>query len=227
MFPFSDKITFRSLIVAQAWSTCYELYFYFFMALLLLFHVPKRAILWGLGVVFVLFFPLSLIRTPMSEYGFGRYLLSLVGSIHILKFLVGIIIAIYYSRYVSNSCRKKYKVSPIVVMVCFILYFFMLLIPYNHVVAFVGSLILFICVLYSNKYVDKWKECAVKKFCIYLGDISFSIYLIHLLVIRFFIEVCGVQSLFLLMSITIVSTLLLSMFTYRYIEQPCIRFAKK
>ena len=45
MIPFSEPIGYSSLIVGQAWSTCYEMYFYFLLAALLVFGFSKKWLL--------------------------------------------------------------------------------------------------------------------------------------------------------------------------------------
>ena len=53
----------------------------------------------------------------------------------------------------------------------------------------------------------------------HLGDISFSIYLIHVLIIDIIIFQIGITNLFLTLILTILLTYIISSFTYKYIEK--------
>lgn len=66
----------------------------------------------------------------------------------------------------------------------------------------------------------------IVKGLIYLGDISFSIYIFHVFFIRIFIEYLGVDNVPVLMASTLVSTILFSGLTYKWIEKPFIDYSK-
>lgn len=231
MIPFSDAIGFKSLIVVQAWSTCYEMYFYFLMTFLLFLGVGKHNILWVLGLLFVIGLPLNyFLHTPLSNCGFGRYVFSLIGAIHIPKFMVGIGLAMMYYKNTPSSfcvkCRRAMTSNWALVMIP-ILYLFVLMSCYNHLFAFVVSSIFFYFTLYVSPRFDRLPNTWVKRFAVFLGDISFSVYLVHMLIILIFIEIFHVQSLWILLMLTMVTVLCVSAITYKYVEQPFIRVGRK
>lgn len=112
MMPFSDAISFHSLVVGQAWSTCYELYFYFTLIILLLWKIQKKWLAPLLLIFFVVGIAVSRIGA-ITKYGFVRYLLSLVASRHILMFCIGVVIALIYKNtppsHTSPTCMAVYS----------------------------------------------------------------------------------------------------------------------
>ena len=61
---------------------------------------------------------------------------------------------------------------------------------------------------------------------IYLGDISFSVYLVHLLIIRGCL-VLGCDNVAILLCMTLLMTTLVSSLAYYVIEQPFVKLEKK
>lgn len=53
MLPISGPITPHSLVVGQAWSTVFELYFYSLFAILLLIKLPRRYIVHGIVTLYI------------------------------------------------------------------------------------------------------------------------------------------------------------------------------
>ena len=97
MMPFGDAIGYHSLVVGQAWSTCYELYFYFMIALLLVLGINKRWLVLILLSLLAIGMVVSRIDS-INQWGFARYLISLVSKRHILMFIVGVVISMIYNR---------------------------------------------------------------------------------------------------------------------------------
>lgn len=219
MIPFSGPIGYNSLIVGQAWSTCYEMYFYFLLALLLLFHVSKKWLLPSILVLFVTFF--TLMRIYPSN-GFVGYLYSLMGTQHVLFFCEGIIIA----RFVDVAQRVKiskgflYSISFIALVV----YFYILCNTYNFILSLFISPLFFIIVYKINEVLPG--KGIVNAIMVKLGDVSFSIYLIHSVVIRFLLNQRHFDSFILLLFTTISITILLSLISYRFVEKKFIDLGK-
>jgi peptidoglycan/LPS O-acetylase OafA/YrhL len=103
MMPFSESIGTRVLIVGQAWSTCYEMYFYLLMAFIIWIGRKKKNVLLALFSLFVLFLVIGKLNLfGLSKYGFFRFVYSLAASVHIFKFAAGIFIAIIFKRVVNT-----------------------------------------------------------------------------------------------------------------------------
>ena len=101
ILPLSDPITTRSLIVGQAWSTVFELYFYSLFAILLCFKKNKRYILPFIMVMCAVGYGYRLLGFPVT--GVLGYLSSVMGAKHIIFFLEGVMLAICYEK----GCLKQ------------------------------------------------------------------------------------------------------------------------
>lgn len=107
MTPFSDAIGYHSLVVGQAWSTCYELYFYTMLCIILVMKVNIRVLL--LVLLFFLTLGMALSWSEIgNRYGFIRYVVSLIGARHIVMFLIGIILSLYYKKLPPHRAQMEY-----------------------------------------------------------------------------------------------------------------------
>lgn len=115
-------------------------------------------------------------------------------------------------------------------MMCFIIpiviigYLIVLLGKYNYLLSMLVSTVIFVMFLVSQPIVSK--ATPINRIMTFLGDISFSVYLIHSLIIRLLIN-AGVDTLGLFLLLTLASTIAISSFTYYFIEQPFIKLAKR
>ncbi|HGN8960890.1 TPA: acyltransferase family protein, partial [Klebsiella pneumoniae] len=71
------------------------------------------------------------------------------------------------------------------------------------------------------------------KFVLFLGKISYSIYLVHMVVLvfvlhlRYLLNINGIEAYFFVISVTFLTTIFLSSITYYFVEQPFIKVGKK
>ena len=234
MMPFSDAIGYHSLVVGQAWSTCYELYFYTLLGILLLLKIRKILLLPILIVLMVVGFILADVDI-VTNYGFGRYVVSLIGARHIIMFCIGIILSVSYPRIpqlLSTMQTKSLLIGefihfsrkPFVFVSMTLAYLMSLFISYNFILSLLLSTAVFSLYLFGGSLCAKTRW--LNKIMIYLGDISFSVYLVHSLIIRGCL-VIGCDNLSILLSLTLLMTTLVSSITYYTIEQPFVKFAKK
>ena len=221
MMPFSDRVTTRSLIVGQAWSTCYELYFYFLFSVVLFLGVKKHRL--PLFIIFLMFTGIVLKKIGiLTEYGFMKYLYSLTTPIsYLLKFVIGTILAMVFNR-------LQYFVNQQVIWggVFAILPFGMLFQYKYSSLTLLYSSLLFLVALLSNESLKRNANKTFHKIMVYLGDISFSIYLIHLLVISIVVKYIGTSNVLLVLSITLVLSVGISIITYNCIEKNAIGMGK-
>lgn len=222
MSPFSDTLTTRSLIVGQAWSTCYELYFYFTMCSLLILKCKKKYIIPLLALLFILGFIAK--KIGLIEYGFLNYFYSLTTSTHIFKFCIGILFAMFYDQFKVLKFNGK-KFSAIFISIQ-LLFLFVLLLKYNFIIAIIASSLFFLFWLFATNALKEYENNKIHRFIVYLGDISFSIYLIHLLVISVLLQQLEIKNLPLLLISSLIFTIILSHLLYKYIEKPFIEKGK-
>lgn len=221
MLPISGPITTSSLIVGQAWSTVFELYFYFLFALLLLAQKPKRFILPLIMVMCAVGYGYRLLGFPVT--GVLGFLSSIMGSKHIIFFLEGVILAICYEK----GCLKQIGKNVYFVLLFALMLFYVWLMTnkYNQVYSILISPCVFVGVLLLNDYVksDSWWNKALS-FC---GDISFSIYLVHILIIKIIMNNIGIENLYALTALSLILTMMISAVIYLLVEKRIINLAKQ
>lgn len=220
MMPFSGPIGYKSLIVGQAWSTCYELYFYALLTILLLIGISKKRLLPVILVLFVIGFGLNRIF-PMK--GFVGYLYSLIGARHIFFFCEGIIIALLNDK--IQNIKINRTVLKIVSVLAFFAYVAVLCTSYRFYFSLLISPLMF-CIVYKANEVLAGKGL-VHRVMLALGDASFSIYLIHSVVIRFLLNQCHINNFTLLLCSTLAVTIVLSLLSYHLVEKKFIDLGKK
>lgn len=221
MLPLSGPITTRSLIVGQAWSTVFELYFYFLFALLLLAQKPKRFILPLIMVMCVVGYGFRLLGFPVT--GVLGFISSVMGSKHIIFFIEGILLAMCYEKRWLKQIGKRVYFLLFFTLMSF--YVWLMTNTYSQVYSILISPCVFVGVLLLNDYVksDSWWNKALS-FC---GDISFSIYLVHILIIRIIMNNIGIEHLYAVIALSLLLTLIISAVIYLLVEKRFINLAKQ
>lgn len=221
MLPISGPITYKSLIVGQAWSTVFELYFYFLFAMLLLFKISKRHITLLIFLLCIVGYGFRLAGFPVT--GVLGFCSSIMGSKHIIFFLEGVILAICYEK----GCLKQIGKNVYFVLLFALMLFYVWLMTnkYNQVYSILISPCVFVGVLLLNDYVksDSWWNKALS-FC---GDISFSIYLVHILIIKIIMNNIGIENLYALTALSLILTMMISAVIYLLVEKRFINLAKQ
>ncbi len=220
MIPYSGPVGYSSLIVRQAWSTCYEMYFYFLLTLLLFFKCSKKLLLPLILFLFVLGYSLKRIY---AIDGFYSFLCSLMGVYHVLFFCEGIVISFFHERITNIKIRKKLLIM-LLSIVTFI-YCYILCHKYSFSLSIVICPLLFVIVYKTDEILPE--KSIFNYFMIIMGDISFSIYLIHSVVIRFLLNQCHIDTFVGLFICTLMVTIALSLLCYNFIEKKFINFGKR
>ena len=96
---------------------------------------------------------------------------------------------------------------------------------YNQLLSIIMSPCVFVGILLLNDFVksDSWWNKALS-FC---GDISFSIYLVHILIIRIVVNEAGVDNVYVVAVLSLVLTMLASAAIYLLVEKRFINYAKQ
>lgn len=187
MIPFFGPISSKSLVVGQAWSTCYEIYFYAVFTLILLSGISKKRIIPVLLLLYVGGF-VSRKLGLFSGNGFVAYLYSLISTIPILFFMLGIIISMIYNRYKEQLNKYVLQLTDNkCIVLCvgggILILFSVVLLKYSWIVSLGWAVVLFSLFLIFNFLIGHSKGIFAK-ILLWLGDISFSIYLTHSLIIK-------------------------------------------
>ena len=228
MLPWTGILTTRSLVVGVAWSTVYEMYFYFTFVLLLLLKLQKKYIIILLIAFYIIFKTIKYFNLfYLNESEVFLFFYSVVGFSHIVPFILGILIAMIFQNDSLQKWIKTIRYSKFIFVVFHVFYFFILTQKYNAFTSyFISILIFFLWLNVDSILIINYKSFLSKIF-IKLGDISFSIYLLHTLIINIIVNYFFVNNLVLVTLLTYTVSIGLSLITYKFIEEPCINLAKK
>lgn len=211
------------------WTLSYEMLFYVLFAFSLLFKKWRYYFLYALFFVFIFIIPLfshkdfSLFHSEMNYFNF--LWLNLATNGMMLFFVAGMIIGNTYKKIqLPNGISL---VLLLVSILLFLAYYFGLF-SFPLADLLFCSLLLF-AVVHCEKSNESWH---IPQFMVYLGEISYSIYLVHPIVIIFlpaFLTKLGMgaiadsQWIFLLV---VLVTIFVSMCTHRFIEQKFTQFLR-
>lgn len=205
-------------IVPQAWSLVFELYFYLVLALIILFfnrHFYRSILIW---LVLSLVIYSALFFHGVSDY--------VVVDPLILEFCLGCLIHYLLSKGVQifPRCCLLLGLCAFVLGALLTLKFGLLNSSLRVVSFGIGSAF----ILYGLICMELQQKIKPPAFSIYLGDISYSIYLWHELVIGLLLSFTvanGNLHLSYPMSflfLTVFLVIVLSMLSYRWIERPLV-----
>lgn len=221
MVPMSGPISTKSLIVGQAWSTVFELYFYSLFAMLLFTKIPKRYIVHLIILLCIVGYGYRLVGLPVT--GALGFFSSVMGSSHVVFFIEGVLLAMCYEK--GRFIKWKRTLFLSVFVAIMLVYIWSMTHTYNKLLSIIISPCVFVGVLLLNNYVksDSWWNRSLS-FC---GDISFSIYLVHILIIRIVMKDAGVDNVYVVSVLSFILTLLASAAIYLLIEKRFINYAKQ
>lgn len=223
MLPWDTKWSYKSLIIGVAWSTLFEMFFYSLFFLLLLFKVQKRFILVLIPLLFVICFSLMRFTSIENNIPFVSLFVSLAGSLHLIMFLAGCIIGEFFLKKRIPTLHKNAYMFILLGSSIFML--IIMLMPYNHFFSFLACVTLFVSIIQYETYYFLDTKNKVISWLIYSGNISYSIYIFHVLVITML--KIWIDNISFLMALTLLITIIISSFTYNYIENKFIALGKK
>lgn len=210
------------------WTLNYEVYFYLIVGLLL--ALPKRGLLilsWFALTLFL--FPLVMGKTPSiapQGYDFASAQLNLITNPMIVLFLVGMTIGLCAPA--LKKIDHKFMVLPFICLLVIAGVTFSQGRYVEH--GLMGSGWVYALILLSavaaEKHLGKWIPVWLLK----LGDISFSLYLIHTLMntgIGKRLASMGIEPGLLRFSVSVILSILLAWLAWRFIEKPCYSLRKK
>ncbi|WP_396156834.1 acyltransferase family protein [Flavobacterium macrobrachii] len=228
MIPWNDELTTRSLLVNVAWSTVYEVYFYVVFTFLLFLKWSKKAIIPLLLILFAITKAITVLNLfGLNDSGIFRFISSVAGRTHIIPFIIGILIAmIYQNKNIISTIKKNQKIGRIIFVAFNMIYVVITITQYAQYKSYLFSTLIFIFWLYVDYLFEINYETKLSKFMSLIGDISYSIYLLHILVILFIIDVLKQDNLYVALIGSVAITLLLSYATYRFLEKPFIDKSK-
>jgi exopolysaccharide production protein ExoZ len=212
-------LPFGRLIVASAWTLSFELFFYFIFGLCLYFKSRYYKLILICQVVFIVinYFVQS-----------DSFLLTFILNYHNLEFVMGVFAAILLVE------GKLNKYGSLILSIGVVLFLFAWYFAYTHVIkehssgvvvfGIVFTLIIIGSVVLENNYSLK-----IPTVLTFLGDASYSIYLVHLPFLSFMIKrlLMHFEPSAILAILLIIGLILLGVATYSFVEKPIMIYLKR
>ena len=227
MVPWNGSLTTQSLIVGVAWSTVYEVYFYAAFTILLAFKLKKVhvfSLLLGAFITIRLLYYFNFFST--AEDSVFLFLYSVLGYRHIIPFIIGMIVAIlYHDKSIAKTIEKLYFRKAVFIGI-HILYIIILCLDYKAIISYLISVPIFVMYLKLDYFWNINYDSALSTIFVKIGDVSFSIYILHMLFISIIVDYFEIQDLVLATILAYLTTISFSLLTYTFIELPFMNFAK-
>ena len=212
---------------APSWSISNELFFYILFPFLIYFFVKKfkgsfskRFII----SILLVYIGATLLVWFMRDSNLAHWLFYISPMFRVLDFLIGIVLGLWFiNKQASKQVSTRFMTFMEMLALCFLVLTF-LFFPYIHqTLRFWGyyqPVMVFIIAVFAFQrgYIS---QIMSTKILIYLGEISFSFYMIHQLVIRYATRIPFINNqpiLFLLLSLAM--SLIGSHFIFKYYEIP-------
>lgn len=218
------------LPIGAIWTIAVEFQFYLIFPFLIIFY-RKYGVKYLIGLVFVMI-GLRLMIWNIVPFAYTNLYHTIIGRLD--QFLVGMILGILYLQR-----NKIYFKNPLWLVSFFLLYTYLL--KFSEVNMFKGVLGFTLegiawCVIILAYLDMKMKiPSLIEKSLTKLGELSFSLYLLHLLVFASFKNQFGIinfaesikyNAVFNTILIGLPITILFSLLTYTFIEKPFMEFRK-
>lgn len=157
------------------WTLNYELYFYLSFAFCLLFkHRLALLAAWFISPVIISLFIFSNIVVSTQGYNYHSVIIKFATNPIILEFGLGIISGIIYTKLKPTYRGGSLLLPATMILLISLGIYFKLLTAYNLASGLAFSILVLIFALHNNAVTHTFP-----KFLITLGNISFSLYLIH------------------------------------------------
>jgi peptidoglycan/LPS O-acetylase OafA/YrhL len=228
LIPWNGELTTKSLLVGVAWSTVIEVYFYLVFTVILFFKIKKKyiiALLFSLLILIKVIYYFNPIDINNIEV--FNFIYSVAGKTFIIPFIIGIFIGMFYenSRVSTFIFNNKY-IFKIFFFKIIILYLILLFFQYKQFNSYLITTIFFSLWLMVDKFANINYNSKISTFFNHIGNISYSIYLLHMLVIELLITLFEIKDVFIVLLLTILITFIISFTTYNFIEKPLINKSK-
>ncbi|EGQ7135974.1 acyltransferase [Salmonella enterica] len=235
-------------ILIVIWTLTYELYFYFLFTLaVLLARATKHLALTVCALVITSVVGIQLISSGTvtlnpSQFIFNgdfyfipNQMISVAGNPIILEFIAGVI-----SGYVFKNIRQYYLLSKnitswliFILSSVFIVRFFGPYYGHGFTGAGLSSICLFIEFLIWHRGIELGYYHEPNKKLIYLGTISFSIYLMHIIVYKLYENTDPIKTIYNelqpggALALSLILTFIISYAFYHIIESNCQKIGRK
>jgi exopolysaccharide production protein ExoZ len=209
-------------IISPGWSLVYEVYFYLVFAFILL--LPRRAALWTLTIFFVASVTLG-VTTNIDQL---NALFKHMTNVLLIEFLAGALLAAWYlsGRMPEQLSNGRYLASVLATAILLFMFaptFQKFGIP--DVVGFGVPSFLLVVVAVASERTAKIRA-TIARFA-WLGDSSYAVYLVHVLVIQLLLppmqpQIFGWGGLLVATVLAIVASIVTGLVLHLYLEAPLL-----
>lgn len=220
---YNDKDIFFSLN-APSWSISDEMFFYIVFPFVLLFNINIRLLIFFILTAAILYLNIYL------DHDNQHYWLYISPIFRFADFLLGIILYSIYKYIKINFKNINENILEILSMSIFILFFVYhnyFSISYRYSIYYwlpMFLIILAFAISGSSENKGFFSKVLCNKYLVWLGEISFCFYLIHLIVIRVMSSMMNRLftdiDLIILSLLCFIATLIASALAYKFIEKP-------
>ncbi|WP_311746632.1 acyltransferase family protein [Proteus penneri] len=224
--------------IYTAWTLTYELYFYLIFSFAILISHKYRALICTLIILIVmtgsqLLIYNDLFINPITSKGdFSGFFYNFIftSSPLIIDFIYGMFIAYAYIFYDKLNIRFK-----IITFISILLLSISIIYMLSSATGKVGPLNWGLCsvgIVFSLLIITKNTDIKYPTFLIYLGEMSYSIYINHVVVKKVAFSYIGPLGLFksgdgaLILFSLVIITLCISYGTYNFIEKPSVKLGR-
>jgi exopolysaccharide production protein ExoZ len=216
-----------SYIVTGAWSIGNELVFYSALPVLLYaFQRSKRIFLVFVIVLFVISFYFSFFILDSKKDFEGQWNLYINPLNQIHLFVGGLLIGFFIKK--NSTIPRKFLLFILFGAILLFIFYPVSSTDHIHIVTGVNRIVFSLLIFAICFAIGTWgitKENIVNRTLKFLGNTSYSIYLLHPLVSLFVLKICRIltlNSIPLKVGLTIAVTLVSARISYDYIEKPFI-----
>lgn len=225
--------------IYSAWTLTYESYFYVVFSLAILISHKYRAMICSVLILTIMFslqkhmngvFTFEAISGTNSFHGV-HYNFLFVSNPLIIDFMLGMLVAYIYLFYV-----EKFNGSIHLTFLSILAFTISLIFMLSRATGLVGPLYWGWCsafIVLSLLIISKELNIFYPRFLVYLGEMSYSIYINHVVVKKVAFAYIGPLGLFgdgdgfVILFSLVIATLCISYATYNYIEKPTLKIGHK
>ena len=174
------------------WTLTYEVLFYIIFAFSMCVSKKYRSAVCTLGIL-IFYFTIQFTfqghlslntHSPMEVTGFGwlNGLVGCLGNPMMFYFVIGMFSAEIFNI-LPNRKIEHIEYLSIILLLFAISSLWMVVIPYNRFITIGGFATL---IMWALLILEKWGDPRPPKIFVYFGSLTFSLYLVHVLVMEFF-----------------------------------------
>ena len=162
------------------WSLNYEIFFYFLFGISLFMKRFRYIMLFIVFFVLVVMIPLIfkgyVVFTPFVNYHFTLLYFLMITNPMMLYFIMGVAIGLLYN---SGFCIKPKWLQTTLLIISIGLYLMLYFRTSPYIMNFFGGLFICCFLVFGLLFFNKERSLRMPAMFVYLGDMSYSLYLIH------------------------------------------------